>query len=119
MLMKTVALWDMTATDCLWCVTGYHPTVYDLPITILVCDYYQTFGKAFSLNLQGNPRKMWTLQAPPKYRQLITNKNSAISLYNHLVSALLERTVELRLSFVPFSDSFYGRCFLHFNLLDS
>jgi hypothetical protein len=38
MLTKTAALWDMTVTDYLWCVTGYNPMVYDLPITVLVSE---------------------------------------------------------------------------------
>ena len=106
MLMKTAVLWDTTATDyLLWCVTGYNPMVYDLTITVLVCVCCQTFGKVSYPNLQGSLSKMWTLQAPPKDPKLITNKNVVISLYNHLVNALLGRTVDLKLSFVPFSDS--------------
>jgi hypothetical protein len=42
MLMKTAVLWDITVTDYLCCVTGYNPIGYDLPITVLVCDCYQS-----------------------------------------------------------------------------
>jgi hypothetical protein len=102
--METAVLRYATVAVYLLGVTSYSPMGYDLPITVLLYDCYQSFGEAFCLNLQGVPRKMWTLQALPKHRQLITNQNGLIFLYYHLVNALSGRTVDLKLNFVQFSD---------------